>query len=205
MASLDFGFQDFSIPDFPSAPAVDSWPEIPSYNLVPSSNFEGINLQSAITAPDTSGVFGGISDWFGSASSSVSSGASGVVSSIGNWFATPSNSNQSNVQKTAGVISGGSSIAGTVSSWFKSTSAAPAKNNATAASGQTQQGLGVLGALKALVGVGPAPKGSTTMTQAIGGGVSNILSPFKSTLFLMLLVLIAGWLILGRVQRMGGG
>ena len=205
MGFMDFGFGDFGVTSPTEIAAYQpiplSLPEIPSYNLVPSSNYGGINLQAAINAPDTSGVFGGLSDWFGSAASSTVSGASGAVSSIGNWFSTPSNSNQSNLQKAAGSTAAGSSILSTVSSWFKGGATDPNKNNTTRASGQDQTGLGILGALKALAGVGPQPAGSTNVSQAVGSGLNNILSPLKSTLFIMLAVLIAAWFVMGRLQR----
>lgn len=197
-----FDFSDFSVQgstDF-SLP-VDSWPEIPSYNFVPSSTYGNLTIPASITAPDTSGWFGGIGDWFGSAGASITSGASGVTSSIADWFSTPSNSNQSNLQKTAGAVQATGGIAETVSNWFKGTSSAPTKNQATVASGQSQAGLGVLGALKALIGTGPPPSGQQSITQAMGSGVGNILSPLKSTMFILLLVLIAGWFLMGRLQR----
>lgn len=199
---MGFDFTDFQFnlgTDY--SPPVSSLPEIPSLNFLSSPSYSNIVIPSSITAPDTSGWFGGIGDFFGSAASSVTSGASGLTSSIGNWFSTPSNSTQSGLQQSAGAVAAGSSILGTVSNWFKGTNTAPNKNTATAASGQNQTGLGVIGALKALLGTGPPPAGQQSMTQAMGSGIGNILSPFKSTLILVLIVLVAGWFVLGRLQR----
>lgn len=196
-----FNFSDFAVTGTNYALPVETWPEIPSYNLVPGPTFSNLTIPSAITTPDTSGWFGGIGDWFGSAGASVASGASGVTSSIGNWFTTPSNSNQSVLQQAAGATQATGGIISTVSNWFKGTSTSPNKNAGTVVSGQNQSGLGVLGALKALIGTGPPPSGQQSMTQAMGSGISNILSPFKSTLILLLIVLVAGWFVLGRLQR----
>lgn len=178
-------------------------PEIPSYKLAPLQSYGGITMPASITQPDSPGWFGGIGDWFSDAGSSVSNTSKSVVDSIGNWFTTPSNSNQSVMQKTAGAASAGSSIFGTVSSWFKGNNAAPQQNKATANSQQTgqTQALGVLGALKALIGVGPAPGNSQTITQAMGEGVQNIFAPMKSTIILLVVGLFIFWLILGRIQR----
>lgn len=197
-----FDFADFQVSSSTdwSLP-VETWPEIPSYQLAPSPTYGNLTIPASITAPDTSGWFGGIGDVFSSAGASISSGASGVTNSIANWFSTPSNSNQSVLQQAAGATQATGGIIGTVSNWFKGTSSAPNKNSATVASGQNQSGLGVLGALKALIGTGPPPVGQQSMTQAMGSGLSNILSPLKSTLFIMLLVLIAGWFLMGRLQR----
>lgn len=188
------GTTDFSLP-------VDTWAEIPSYNFIPSPTYSNLVIPASITAPDTSGWFGGIGDFFGSAGASIKSGASGVTSSIGDWFSSPSNSNQSVLQQAAGATQATGGILNTVSNWFKGGSTVPNKNQNTRASGQDQSGLGMLGALKALLGTGAPPAGQQSLTQAVGSGIGNILSPFKSTLFILLLVIIAGWFLMGRLQR----
>lgn len=209
-----FDFSDFKVSGafdgVKSTDFLEALPEIPTYNIAPTSTYGGIFLDLPKTAPDSTSWLGGVGDWFSGVGSSVSEVSKSAVDSIGNWFTTPSNGNQSVVQKAAGVTTAGTSLYSTVSGWFKGGNAAPGANKATVAtqgtaSGKPVQGLGVIGALKALIGVGPAPQGSTTISQAVGQGASNIVTgvvgPLMPTLFLILAGLLIFWMILGRMQR----
>jgi hypothetical protein len=207
-----FDFSDFKIEGGFSESPLTSYdplvlPEVPHYTLAPLPEYGGITMPASLTAPDSPGWFsaGNIGGWFSDAGSSLASTTKSVTDTLGGWFTSPSTSNQSVMQATAGAASTSTSLFNTVSSWFKGTTSAPSQNKATTGTTQsgTAQALGVVGALKALVGVGPAPAGSKTITQAMGEGVGNIISPLKSTILLMLVGLVVFWLILGRLQRVG--
>lgn len=167
---------------------------IPNYTLIPSPGYGEISTPTYVTAPDTSGgFFGSLGDFF---SNTVPSATINATSSIANWFSQPSNS-------TAAVSAGGG-LLNSVASFFKG------NNNQSNKANQSQQpaGLGVGGALRALMGLGPPPSGQQSITQAAGSGLGNIIGGATKPLIPILVLIVGGlivfFLILGRVQRAAG-
>jgi hypothetical protein len=171
---------------------------IPNYLLMPSPGYGVTSVPTYTTIPDTSsGFFGGVADFF---TNTVPSAMKNSTNSIGDWFTPP------NVAKTAGATTAGAGLLNAVSGFFKGGN--NQKNKASRSNTPQAQGLGVGGALLALLGLTPPPPGQQSITQAAGDGLGNIVGGLTKPLLPVLILVVVGgivyFLILGRMSRVAG-